>query len=218
MNTKTVSEIADALRALRSSRDRIEGYRPLVVAVIGELATGVSVPRRRIAELANAQGAPEETVAEVERAAEWDEEILVGIGGLSLRKTPHRLSLDGRTLYTWCAWDALFLVPIIGEAGIVSSKSPATKHPVRISIDRDGIVKKEPPTAVMSVVVPHADAAPVTAAEVQATFCHFIHFFESADTAETWANPERDLVVLEVEEGFHIGQLVYGDLVPKGRV
>ena len=218
MNAKTVPEIAAAFRALRSRRDRIEGYRPLVVAVTRELATGMAVPRRRIAELADALSVSEETVAEVQRAAEWDEEQLVGIGGLSLRKTPHRLSLDGWTLYTWCSWDALFLVPIIGEAGIVSSKDPARKHPVRITIDRNGIVKKEPPTAVISVVVPHPDAAPVTAAEVQAMFCHFIHFFESADAAQAWAPPERDLVVIEVEEGFHIGQLAYGDLVRMGRV
>jgi hypothetical protein len=64
----------------------------------------------------------------------------------------------------------------------------------------------------MSVVVPHPDAAPTTAAEVQATFCHFVHFFEDHAAAEAWVPAERDPAVLDPEDGFRLGQLVYGDL------
>lgn len=214
MNPKTIPEIAQAFRALRSGRDRIEGYRPLVVAVTRELAAGVPLAEKRLAELADLLGVPEATVAEVARAAEWEEDRLVGIGGLSLKETPHRLSFEGRTLYTWCAWDSLFLVPIIGEPAIISSTSPATGKPVHISIDPDGVGRKDPASAVMSVVVPRPDSAPVTAAEVRETFCHFINFFGSRDEAEAWVPQERDPAVLEVEDGFRLGQLVYGDLVP----
>jgi alkylmercury lyase len=214
LNPKTIPEIAQAFRTLRSGRDRIEGYRPLVVAVTRELAAGVPLAEKRLAELADLLGVPEATVAEVARAAEWEEDRLVGIGGLSLKETPHRLSFEGRTLYTWCAWDSLFLVPIIGEPAIISSTSPATGKPVHISIDPDGVGRKDPASAVMSVVVPRPDSAPVTAAEVRETFCHFINFFGSRDEAEAWVPQERDPAVLEVEDGFRLGQLVYGDLVP----
>ena len=217
MSVKTLPEIALVLRAFRSGRDRIEGYRPLVVAVTRELAAGVPLPEKRVAELSDLLGVPEGTVAEVARAAEWDEEQLVGIGGLSLDETPHRLSFQGRALYTWCAWDSLFLVPLIGEPATLFSTSPATGKPVAISIDPGGISHKEPASTVMSVVVPGADAAPVTAAEVQGTFCHFVHFFGSRVEAEAWVPQERNPAVLEVEEGFRLGQLVYGDLVAAGR-
>lgn len=218
MNTRTIPEIAQAFRALRSRRDRIEGYRPLVVAVTRELAAGVPLPEKRVAELAELLDVPEGTVVEVARAAEWEEDRLVGIGGLSLNETPHRLSFEGRTLYTWCAWDSLFLVPIIGEPAVISSTSLATGEAVRISVDPDGVGQKEPASAVMSVVVPRADCAPVTAAEVRGMFCHFINFFASRDEAEAWVAQDRDPAVLEVEEGFRLGQLVYGDLVPTGQV
>lgn len=217
MNPKTLSEIAQALRVLRSGRDRIEGYRPLVVAVTRELAGGVPLPEKRLDELAELLDIPGATVAEVARSAEWDEDRLVGIGGLSLKETPHRLSFDGRTLYTWCVWDSLFLVPIIGEPATLFSTSPATGSPVHISIDPDGIGQKEPASAVMSVVVPRAGSAPFTAVEVQETFCHFINLFGSRKEAEAWVPKERDPAVLEVEEGFRLGQLVYGDLVPVGK-
>ncbi len=126
MSVKTLPEIALVLRAFRSGRDCIEGYRPLVVAVTRELAAGVPLPEKRVAELADLLGVPEGTVAEVARAAEWDQDRLVGIGGLSLHETRHRLSFQGRALYTWCAWDSLFLVPLIGEPATLFSTSPAT--------------------------------------------------------------------------------------------
>ncbi len=33
--------------------------------------------------------------------------------GLAIAETKHRLEVDGRALYTWCAWDSLFLPEIL---------------------------------------------------------------------------------------------------------
>ncbi|OLB59597.1 MAG: hypothetical protein AUI13_03255 [Gemmatimonadetes bacterium 13_2_20CM_2_69_23] len=38
---------------------------------------------------------------------------IIGFGGLAVRKMPHRFRIDGRTLYTWCAWDSRFLPGIL---------------------------------------------------------------------------------------------------------
>ena len=62
MSVKTLPEIALVLRAFRSGRDRIEGYRPLVVAVTRELAAGVPLPEKRVAELSDLLGVPEVSV------------------------------------------------------------------------------------------------------------------------------------------------------------
>ena len=212
MNAKTVEEIVPVLRGFREGRDRIEGYRPLSVDVIRQLTEGRPVPERRIREFAAHRGLPASTVDALIHGAEWSEAGLVGVTGLTLNETRHRLEVDDQTLWTWCAWDSLFLVPIIGRRATLTSTSPATNIDIRISIASDGVTAAEPETTVLSVVVPRADAVVSTAAEVQATFCHFVHFFEDRAAAEAWVPAERDPAVLEPGEGFRLGQLVYGDL------
>ena len=38
----------------------------------------------------------------------------------------HRFEVAGRTLYTWCAWDSLFLPQILGQEAEVESTCPLT--------------------------------------------------------------------------------------------
>jgi alkylmercury lyase len=212
MNAKSVEEIAVVLRRMREARDRIDGYRPLVVDLVRELSLGDPVTPQRVTELGTCRGTPPSTVEEIGRSAEWSNGSIVGLNGFTLGDSRHRLHLDDAILGTWCAWDALFLVPIIGGAATLVSTSPATNSPVRVMITPAGVTRTEPTSTVMSVVVPHPDAAPTTAAEVQATFCHFVHFFEDHAAAEAWVPAERDPAVLDPEDGFRLGQLVYGDL------
>ena len=212
MNAKSVEEIAAVLRGMRDAADRVDGYRPLVVDLVRELSLGAPVPPERLAELAARQQTPAATVERVKRAAEWSEDAIVGANGLTLGDSRHRLHFDDVTLGTWCAWDSLFLVPIIGRRATLASTSPGTNTEIRVSITPDGVTGAEPETTVLSVVVPRADSAVSTAAEVQATFCHFVHFFEDRAAAETWVPAERDPAVLELGDGFRLGQLVYGDL------
>src|SRR6516162_4480294 len=37
-----------------------------------------------------------------------DEGRVLGFGGLATAPMPHRFDVQGRTLWTWCAWDSLF--------------------------------------------------------------------------------------------------------------
>jgi alkylmercury lyase len=212
MNARSVEEIAVVLRRMRDARDRVDGYRPLVIDVVRELSLGNPVTAERVAELAASHDTPPSTIEDVGHSAEWSERAIVGINGLTLGDSRHRLHFDDVTLGTWCAWDSLFLVPIIGRPATLSSTSPATNVPVEVMITPDGVTGSEPVTTVMSVVVPHPNTAAKTAAEIQAVFCHFVHFFEDRATAESWVPAERDPAVLSPEDGFRLGQLVYGDL------
>ena len=212
MHARSVEEIAVVLKRLRDARDRTDGYRPFVVDLVRELSLGRPLTPGRVADVASRRGTPPVAVQEAERAAEWSDGAIVGINGLTLGDSRHRLHLQDVTLGTWCAWDSLFLVPIIGRDARLTSTSPATNAPVQVTITPDGVTGTEPTTTVLSVVVPHPSAAPATAAEVQATFCHFVHFFEDRVTAEGWVPAERDPAVLDPADGFRLGQLVYGDL------
>jgi hypothetical protein len=109
MNAKGVEEIAAVLGRMRASRDRIDGYRPLVVDLVRELSVGVPVTPQRVAELAASRGTPPTTVEEIGRSTEWSDGSIIGLNGITLGESQHRLNLDNATLGTWCAWDALFL-------------------------------------------------------------------------------------------------------------
>src|SRR5437879_5369419 len=53
-----------------------------------------------------------------------DEGRVLGFGGLAAAPMHHRLEVDGRTLWTWCAWDSLFIPEILGKRARVVSPDP----------------------------------------------------------------------------------------------
>ncbi len=48
---------------------------------------------------------------------------IIGFGGLAVREMPHRFKVDGRT---WCAWDSLFILGILGLEADVESPAPGS--------------------------------------------------------------------------------------------
>jgi hypothetical protein len=83
MNAKSVEEIAVVLRRMWKARDRIDGYRPLVVDLVRELSLGDPVTPQRVAEIGTSRGTPLSTVEEIGRSAEWSNGSIVGLNGLT---------------------------------------------------------------------------------------------------------------------------------------
>ncbi len=135
-----------------------------------------------------------------------DEKRIIGYWGLALTKMGHRFIVDGRTLYTWCAWDTLFIPQIIGKTVEVESRDPLTKEIVKLKVTpTDGISKIEPSEAVISFMIPDADKV---RSDVIKSFCHYIHFFESSISAEEWisqSDKKNELFILPIEEAYSIG-------------
>lgn len=96
------------------------------------LAGGEPISVRRLGEIA--QLSAERIADALERRpglARFDEEgRIVGMPGLSVLRTPHRFEVSGRHLYTWCAWDALFISRVIGtRAGDASGSASGGDEP-----------------------------------------------------------------------------------------
>jgi alkylmercury lyase len=85
---------------------------------------------------------------------DWDEHGRVVGVGLTLRPTPHRFRLDGRTLYTWCALDALMFPALLGRPATVESPCRGTGEPVRVEVTPTAVGAANPPSAVVSFVAP----------------------------------------------------------------
>jgi len=106
---------------------------------------------------------------------ERDESGLVVGWGLSLRATPHQFRINGHTLYTWCALDALTYPILLERTAQVESVCPITQTPIRLSVGPQGMSALEPATAMVSLTIPDTDPDACN----RAGFCNQGHFFAS---------------------------------------
>src|SRR5262245_13624833 len=109
------------------------------------LADGSPVP---LARLANTLNLPGDTVGEIlSRYATFSDGqgAIIGFGGLTVAEMPpHRFQVEGRTLYTWCAWDSLFIPGILGKPADVTSRDPITHTPISMRVAPDGVTDVRP--------------------------------------------------------------------------
>jgi hypothetical protein len=70
------------------------------------------------------QGVVEQVLGDLSRVgrAETGGGRLLGIFGLTLRPTQHRLRLRGSTFFTWCAFDLVGIPAALGESAEISSE------------------------------------------------------------------------------------------------
>ena len=133
---------------------------------------------------------------------------IIGYWGLATEKTGHRFNLDKKTLYTWCAWDTLFIPQIIAKTARVESRDPVTKKIIKLTVTpNDGIMNVSPSEAVVSFMIPDTQCVK---ADVIKSFCNYVHFFESKESAEKWiseSEKKEELLILPIAEAYEIGML-----------
>ena len=140
-DTGALQAIADAVGGALAGCDDA----PLAVALLRELALGEPVTAGALA-AATARDDANVTAA----LARWpnvelgDRGRVVAFSGLSLRPTGHHFEVGGRQLYTWCAWDTLFLPAMLGQPARVLSHCPVTGAEVRLTVEPDGVRESHP--------------------------------------------------------------------------
>ena len=111
---------------------------------------------------------------------------VLGFGGLAAAPMHHRFEVDGRMLSTWCAWDSLFIPEILG----------------RLVVTPERIESVEPAGAVVSFIMPDAQAFGSSNANVITKFCHFIFFFASRSSGERWVAKHPDTFLCSLDDAF----------------
>ena len=197
-----VAQLAEELAGAVPRFDAAGGR--VAVTLYRELAKGAAVPLARLATLLDV---PEETVASVLSASTvfYDGAgVVTGFRGLALAEvSPHRFRVDGVTLYTWCAWDSLFIPGILGRVAEVVSRDPAGGAPISLRIAPDRVERVDPAGAVVSFLAPERRFD----RDVIRNFCHFVHFFRTAENGRTWTAAHPGTFLLSVEDAFALGRL-----------
>ena len=205
MKTNDLQDLAARITApMRTTAG--EAFLEIVPPTLDLLARGKPASPEKIA--AASGMSPEEVRAALDRfpSTEWDEQGRVVGLGLTLQLTPHRLELEGRTLFAWCALDALLSPILLERPASIESPCRGTGDPVHFEVTPAGIEAVEPPSAVVSIV----------AARDLATFrrvsCNNAHFFSSPEAASCWLEKHPEATILSVEDTFRLGRLIAEDL------
>ncbi len=164
------------------------------------LAEGEPVHPKRMSAVI---GRPPEEVMEILRrmpSIEWDKSGNIVGAGLTLRPTPHLFQLNGRTLYTWCALDALMFPGFLGQTVQVESPCAGTGTPIRVTVRPEGVERVEPLEAVVSLVAPEASP------DVRRVFCDYVNFFRSPEAAVKWLAEHPGAATLPVADAYQLGR------------
>ena len=197
----------DHSRLLIRAWKRLAKGRPISSAQVDQMVSGLAI-------------SADEAHQFLRNISERDSsDNLVGIFGLSLNhKWRHRFRLDGGSLRTWCAWDALFLPPILNETVTIESDSPETGQTVQLKVSPHQVEDCRPAGAVVTIV--NLDPSVHDADSVNAiwsNFCHQVYFFPSRTEADQWATGRDNINVLTVDEAFELGKQAFSKLLGYGR-
>ncbi len=191
---------------LGSHRPFTRDEQAIVRAAYGALAQGSPVPQEHIADAA---GLPADVVSNTfsrwPGLAQLDQSgRVVACLGLSLERTMHRFEVGGRTLYTWCAWDTLFIPRLLRATADVASRCPITGVPVRAVVTPDGVADVHPSDTTVSFVTScstEGGPAPI------GVCCRHIHFLGSVRAAPQWLESQPSGVVLSLDEAWELGRI-----------
>ena len=217
INTHSVDEILDEYRNAGFEPDfGPEGSRLLVQLYRLMASTGQPIPLEQVVSLAGEIGmGRDEALKFLENTSErGDDGEVRGLIGLSFNDHPHRLTVQGNALRTWCALDPLFIVPALGQAAVIESQDPKTGEPVKVTVSAEGGIVVEPANALLSLVVPAGgETALASVEDVWMQFCQHVHFFVGAANAESFLSErEGSFELVSVADGFEIGRRLFAKI------
>ena len=209
--SQRVEEISTTLQGIFPKFGREE--QQIDLALYRLLARGKPVSEGQVAETLQIQNASVENyLKRITSVQRNDEGEIVGFRGLTVSSTSHRLEVEGKTLYTWCALDTLFIPQLLGKTTRVESTCPVTRSKIRLTVGNQGVSQLDPKGAVVSLVTPDAAKAQEN---VIGNFCHFVHFFSSPQAGEKWISKNPGKPLVSVAEAFYIGRRVNEALYDK---
>jgi alkylmercury lyase len=132
-----------------------------------------------------------------------DESDVIGFWGLALQEMPHRFKVNGRQLYTWCAWDSLFIPELLGKTAEVESTCPTSGEIISLTVSPTRVENFSPEGAVVSFL------SPTTSFDMNviAGFCHYVLFFSSEESGKQWIANHEGTFLLTLEQAHEIGRL-----------
>ena len=213
----TVEEIAKNLNKAGIPPDFGPDNSRLLIKVLRTLANGDPVTKEQIDQISVELGISADAAHDfLRQATERDaDDNVIGLIGLSLNEAwAHRFNVDGVPLRTWCAWDTLFLTPMVGKTVVVESESPVSGEAVSLVVSPERVESSQPSGAAVSIAIIDPDVHDVSSVEaIWSNFCHQVFFFTSKAEAEQWAEGKENIAILSVHDAYELGKQAFSNLL-----
>jgi alkylmercury lyase len=121
---------------------------------------------------------------------------------LSLIPTSHKLRVEDKILFAWCAYDAIYIPGVIGKKAVIESVDPYSHEAVQLEISPHGEIDLKPEGIAVTVVGIDAD----TRGGAESPRCRQMHFFESYENAEKWSSDYADATIMTVHQVFELAR------------
>jgi alkylmercury lyase len=176
----------------------------ICVALIRQLAAGQPVSAARLAtNIAVEKPRVDAVLLQMSDIDYDDAGNIVGFG-LSLVPTVHQFTINGQTLYTWCALDTFLYTALLGQPSEVVSHCPVTARPITLAMTPESIAVLSPVSSVVSLVIPDRSIADCR----RSAFCNHGHFFATAEAGATWLHHHPSGIILSINDAHRLGRLL----------
>lgn len=136
-----------------------------------------------------------------------DSNSVIGFGGLTIASTAHRLTVDDRQMFTWCAWDSLFIPGLLGATTArTESTCPASGDLVCLTVTPNQVLPLAVGQPILSFTLPDVNECTQSTERSIAGFCQHVHLFWSYDAGTTWAAGRDDVFFLSLADAFELGR------------
>ncbi|MHA2298883.1 MAG: organomercurial lyase [Candidatus Hodarchaeales archaeon] len=210
--SKNIDTVIEAWRSLTKgvSQEALDLEVRLQALTVRLLALGQPVSAEQLVE---PWGFPLEEIKLILKQAEARIEVdenghLIGAGGLSIPPTRHYIRVNNKTLYAWCALDAIFLPAFLDKTAEVESTDPVNNETIRLTITPDGIVSMSPDDIVLSIATPGVSCSYDRVGR-SSEVCGQMHFFSSPVSAEVWLKKHPGTLMLTVEEAYQVAHTLW---------
>lgn len=131
-----------------------------------------------------------------------DNQRIIGFWGIAVIETDHHFEVNGKTVYTWCAWDTLFIPELLNATAHISSHCALSGDEIRLTLSLKGIESAQPDQMVVSFLLPDEDDLKEN---ITTSFCHYVFFFRSREAGEHWVAEHPGTFLLSLDEAYAVG-------------
>jgi len=128
---------------------------------------------------------------------------IIGFWGIAVDETSHHFEVSGKLVYTWCAWDTLFIPELLNTPAQITSHCASSGDEIRLTISPRGIESAQPDQTMVSFLV--SDEGELKE-NITTSFCHYVFFFRSRETGEQWVAEHPGTFLLSLDDAFAIGK------------
>jgi alkylmercury lyase len=121
---------------------------------------------------------------------------------ISLIPSVHQFQINGKTLYAWCAYDAVYAPGVIGKNAVIESVDPLSNESIRIDVSPDGVMGSKPEEIYVTVVGMEADSK----GGAQSPRCSQMHFFVSEENVKKWSADRSGVVFMTVDQLYDLAR------------